>query len=163
MVFTSYYGQMRNFPDNVTPVAISRGIPDFYNGDRILDFAPPGYVFSTYKTAYKKEAALHFIDNTAMEKMKEWYTKEYLKHLDSIGPSKIKTMIEGVLPLGEQIWTSDTKHIALLCYEKTGDFCHRNLLSAYLREHNLPCREADKEELLEMKEEQQELEEYLTI
>ena len=159
MVFTSYYGQMRNFPDNVTPVAISRGIPDFYKGERIIELAPPVYILSVYK----KEENLHAGDIERMERVQKWYKEEYTKHLGFLGLFKIRTMIEGVLPLGRQIWDSDTKHIALLCYEKSENFCHRNLLSDYLREHDLPCREADKEELLEMKEEQQELEEYLTI
>lgn len=32
----------------------------------------------------------------------------------------------------ESVWTSKEVHVALLCYEKPKDFCHRHLFAAWL-------------------------------
>lgn len=42
---------------------------------------------------------------------------------------------------GKPVYESQTNHIALCCYEKSGDFCHRNLLTEYLSRQRLPVKE----------------------
>ena len=36
---------------------------------------------------------------------------------------------------------SDGMDIALVCYEKTGDFCHRHLVAEWLRAADIPVEE----------------------
>lgn len=148
MVFTSYYAQMRNFSENIVPVSISRGTPGFFTGAKMIELAPPAYVLAKFKEEQSK--------NPTPEKMAEieaWYTEEYSKHLEKLGIEKLQSLIESVCPDDNYIWDSKEKHVALLCYEKSGDFCHRRILSSYLREHGLPCVEVPKDQLLKMKNE----------
>ena len=37
------------------------------------------------------------------------------------------------------------KDIALVCYEKPNDFCHRHLVGKWLRENGIECREWEPE------------------
>ena len=43
----------------------------------------------------------------------------------------------------ENICRSKDYHIALICYEKPGDFCHRHLVAKWLREHGVDCTELE--------------------
>lgn len=47
------------------------------------------------------------------------------------------------------VYRNPDYHIALLCYEKPDDFCHRHLVADWLRKNGYECEELwrDKEEL----------------
>ena len=36
---------------------------------------------------------------------------------------------------------SGKEHIALICYEKSSDFCHRHILARWLNERGIECKE----------------------
>lgn len=160
MVYTSYYAQMRNFPSTgFKAISISRGVPQFYRGERLLELAPPSYVLSYYKNNIDK-------CNTEKEKsaLESWYDREYVKHLENIGIDKIKELLEIKGEIGEDIWKSMDTNLVLLCYEKSADFCHRNLLSNFLRNYlKVECREISKEELLYYKDLKNKLEKEIEL
>jgi hypothetical protein len=49
--------------------------------------------------------------------------------------------VEILAKLQTPVWDSRDYHIALLCYEKPSDFCHRHLVAEWLREHGVRCNE----------------------
>lgn len=62
-------------------------------------------------------------DSETLKMRKEEYTERFNKILS-------KLQVESVLE--ELIAISEGKDIALLCYEKPGDFCHRRLVAEWI-------------------------------
>ena len=104
-IYTSYLGNIKRLKEaGVMPVCISKWKPKFYQGAAMSSVAPTRYMLSD-----------------------ECSTEEYIK------------LYEGILTrLGANIIYNEIKSIskgndvALICYEKPGDFCHRHLLSDFL-------------------------------
>ena len=62
----------------------------------------------------------------------------------------VDTMLNRLLPnvpsnimakLDVPIYESKDWHIALICYEKPSDFCHRHLVAKWLRDRGIWCEE----------------------
>ena len=144
MIYTSYFAMIRNFPDNVCPVSISRFPPKWYHG-KALRVAPSAELLNDIKHG-----------NGSLEERIERYTKEYNKFLEeNVTVDRIKAGMMKWFPEtsdGLPVWESETDHAALCCFEKPDDFCHRHLLADFLTERGLPIREITKKELLEIKE-----------
>lgn len=140
MIFTSYFSMIRNFPSNVTPIGISRWEPKWYTGLNDKTVSPSKEILSLYKGDSIDE---------------ESYTSAYKDELSKVDldafMGRINSAVEFTadnLPVSE----SHTDHVALLCYEKPDDFCHRHILASILTEKGIPCREITKDELIAMKE-----------
>lgn len=108
-IFTSYYGNLKNLDRaGILPVSISLGVPKWFTGSKLYYLAPTRKMLSP-------------------EVSREQYIKLYNEILSRI---KIKTLREdiSILTRGEDV------NIALLCWEKPGDFCHRHLFAEWLKE-----------------------------
>lgn len=133
MIYTSYFGNMKNFPDNVKPISIARWQPKWLKDiPKCLSIAPLESTLSKYKNGLLDEAGYEreYKEQVLLKKTPE----EFLKELEKISGVK-------------DISTSKKNHIALLCYEKDGAFCHRNLFSSYMRESEIPIEELNKEDI----------------
>lgn len=107
-IYTSYYGNMRKLKkDGIVPVAISAGIPKYFNGDSLSYLAPRGNM-------------LHMTE--------ERYTPEYMKILEKVDINRLREDIKIISTI------NGGKDVALLCYERSGDFCHRRLFAKWLEE-----------------------------
>ena len=140
MIFTSYFSMIRNFPSNIIPIGISRWEPKWYTGLNDKTVSPSKEILSLYKGDSIDE---------------ESYTLAYKDEISKVDldafVSRINNAVEFTsdnLPVSE----SHTDHVALLCYEKPDDFCHRHILASILTEKGIPCREITKDELIAMKE-----------
>lgn len=102
-IYTSYFAKYKN---GKNAVSIARGTPAWFNGQRIIEFAPPRYMIN-YKT----------------ERYIEEFKKEVLEKTAKNGLKKLK---DGMV---------------LLCYEKTGDFCHRHIIADWLKSHGIDVEE----------------------
>lgn len=112
MIYTSYFGKLKSLPKNIVPIAICGGIPEWYHGAWYKKLAPTWEIFSHWRT-YKDEDAY-----------REKYIPNVLMVLD---PDTIVKELEEFIrnyPIGTDI--------ALICYEKPGDFCHRHLVADWL-------------------------------
>ena len=119
-IFTGYYGNMKAYR-GMTFVGISLGIPKWITFD-----------FPNCRELNPKPYMLH------MEN--EPYTAAYKSLLAKLDPQQIVDFLERV---------SDGKDVVLLCYEKPGDFCHRQLVAEWLNEKlNLNVQEYAKPEPL---------------
>lgn len=132
MVYTSYFGKMRSFPPNVIPIAICGGIPDWYKGLWYKKLAPKWEFFRVWKQTH---------DN-------DYYIRNYnALVLNELSANRVAADIQLMLPyetreqMTSSVWCSEDVHVALLCYEKPGDFCHRALVSVWLNEHGYKCEE----------------------
>ncbi len=111
-------GELRKLP--VLPVGISRGVPKFrlgYRYRRLMELAPSQETF-------------------AIEDREE-FERAYRQGLEQIGLETIMRKLErisreaGGLPL------------ALLCFERVDEFCHRHVLRDFLTERGVEIRELE--------------------
>ncbi len=120
MIYTSYFGKLKNLPSNFEPICIARWRPTWYKGKSCLTLAPSKELLSWWKACGQtKEDEKTYI---------EWYKNETLsKHSAAAVYRIIKNLTPGKTPV-------------LICYEKSG-FCHRHIIRKWLNENNIKCEE----------------------
>lgn len=127
MIYTSYFGKLKTLPTDIIPIAICAKVPTWYTGLHTKILAPSYYCLMDYK------------NNPDWNKYIERYQRETLSKLDA---EEVANMLYTL---------ADSEDIVLLCYEKTGDNCHRNLVADWFIEKDIPCIEWS-EQLLELEE-----------
>lgn len=118
MIYTTYFGKLKNLPTNITPIAICGKSPDWYNGLEYKKLAPKWDFF----VEWKKNRDNHY----------------YVKCFNE--------QVLGVLNVQEvyrelNMLANNNEDIALVCYEKPEDFCHRHLVANWFRENGIKIRE----------------------
>lgn len=117
MIYTSYFGKLNKLPKDVIPVAICGKAPDWYLGKQYKKLAPKYWFFKEWKETH---------DN-------EFYVKHFNKEVLSVlDPHRVVKELEEL---------AGSKKLALICYEKPGDFCHRTLVSKWLNENGIEVKE----------------------
>lgn len=116
MIYTTYFANLRKLPNNIIPIAICRGVPKWFHG----------LVYS--KLAPSWDTVLAWKEN----KNETVYRKEYNKTLESLDADKV---VKDLFDL------AGTYTIALVCYEKPTDFCHRHLVAEWLNKNDYLCKE----------------------
>lgn len=141
MICTSYFSMAANtsmgVSKNVIPVSVSQWPPKWYNGAGLKDVAPTPEILRAYNNGEISE---------------EGYTLRYQEEvLDKLDVDAFIRKLSEITGVKDPVHDPD-KLIALCCFEKPGDFCHRHLLAEYLnKELGLNIREANKNELTEGK------------
>ena len=116
-IYTGYFGNMKAYR-GMTCVAISLSVPKW------LTFQIPNC-----RELNPKPYMLH-MDQTQ-------YTEAYNRILDNLSSQDIVDFLDRV---------SGGKDVVLLCYEKPQDFCHRQLVAAWLNKAGLDVQEYVKPE-----------------
>lgn len=109
MIYTTYFSNIKNLPDNVVPIAICGKVPDGWTGFRCKRLAPKWNFFKRWKITG---------DN-------KYYIREFNEQvLKPLNPHEVvKSLMDRY---GE--------NIALVCYERPDKFCHRHLVAEWLRQ-----------------------------
>lgn len=127
-IFTSYFGNVRALKKyGIIPISIARYSPRNWDGNRLSWLAPTSFMLS---------------DECTREKYIEMYQSICKK-------VNIELLIRQLSAIG------DGKDVALLCYERPGQFCHRHMLAEYLTEHGIPVKEFKEWEYIQEKEQEQ--------
>lgn len=115
MIYTSYFAKLPHLPKNIVPISICGKAPEWYDGIQYKVLAPKYEFFQEWKKTRDNDY--------------------YIKHFNEEVLSKLnaKKVVEKLYAL------SSKRDIALICYEKPGDFCHRNLVAEWLRENGIKC------------------------
>lgn len=113
MVYTSYFGNLKTLKSaGIVPVSISLWKPKWYMGLQYLNLAPKA-------------------DMLKRDLSKEQYTEEYkLRVLHNLNA---RNVYNDLMSFGSRV--------ALLCYEKPNDFCHRHIVSEWFRENGYNVEE----------------------
>lgn len=120
MIYTSYFGQIKNMPDNFEPICIARWKPKWYTGKALLMLAPSDRLLRWWRASDKNEAS--------EARYARWYTNEVLRAYEAAAIVRIIHYIaEGKTPV-------------LVCFEKDG-FCHRHLVADWLNKNGFKCEE----------------------
>lgn len=117
-IYTSYFAACRNIPKNIIRVSICIFPPKSFDCLSFKKVAPKHYFFNKWK------------ENNDNDYYVESFNSEVLDKLDP------------QLVYNELFALTGGKDCVLLCYEKSGDFCHRHLVSEWLnRTMNLGIEE----------------------
>lgn len=104
-IYTSYYAKCRRIPHTITRISIAGK-------------APAGYRGIEYKVlAQKKEFFMQWKENHDNDYYIKCFNEQVLSHLN---PVEVYNKLEEL---------SCGQDIVLICYEKSGDFCHRHLVA----------------------------------
>lgn len=114
MVYTSYFGNLSKLKSKgITVVSIALWKPKWYSGNQYLILAP-------------------MADMLKRDLSREEYIKEYkTRVLSRLNPRKV--YYDLINRFGN--------NIALLCYEKPYEFCHRQLVAQWFKESGLDIEE----------------------
>ena len=139
MIYTSYFAQMRNFPENYIPVAICGGLPNWYKGRWYRKPAPKIGFFQEWKRTGDNE---YYIEHYQKEVLDLLDYQKVLADLQMQVPEEIRATMQ------DSVWNSKDVHLVLLCYEKPTDFCHRHLFAEWLSQKaGIKIKEFQKEKL----------------
>ena len=120
MIYTSYFAKIKELEkNNIVPISICGKAPNWYKGLQYKKLAPKYDFFMKWKETKDNE---YYID----------CFKELV--LSELNPRDVIRNLEGIVPYG----TSD---IALICYEKPEDFCHRHLVAEWFNSYGIACEE----------------------
>lgn len=107
-IYTSYFGNARRLAEaNILQIGVALWKPKFFNGACLKNVTPTKYMLS---------------DECSMEE----YLRLYDKILNRQDANKVIEQIKSL---------SGGRDVALCCYEKPGDFCHRHILAKWLTDN----------------------------
>ena len=136
MVYTSYFAKLKSLPDNVVPISICAKAPDWYKGLQYKKLAPKYDFFMKWKENHDNDYYIKCFNEQVLDKLN---VEEVVKELDDILLNQTTTVdCSGDL--------KKVPRIALICYEKPSDFCHRHLVADWLNANGIECKEFIKEE-----------------
>lgn len=134
MIFTSYFDKIKKFPKNVIPIAICAKVPEWYTGLRYPKLAPKYDALMKYKGDHNEADYIECFNNTTLDE---------LDIVTVLAELQIRLDIFYGIKLDGAILDDPDWHIALICYEKPSDFCHRHLVAEWFRKYGIDCREGD--------------------
>ena len=110
-IYTSFFSNWRNFPEGSLEISITRFPPKNWTGLELRSLAPSAELLKMYKN---KE-----IDEYM-------FAQKYIQEISDRGITRglLNTFFKSL----------EFDNIILLCYEKKGDFCHRNILASWYGE-----------------------------
>lgn len=116
-IYTTYFGNLRKLPKDIIPISIALKSPDWYKGFQYKKLAPKYGFFSIWKRNH---------DNDYYAKC---FNEQVLSLLDA------KSVCDEIYNL------TGSNKIALVCYEKPSDFCHRHLVRNWFLKNGISIKE----------------------
>jgi len=120
MIYTSYFGNIKNLPSDCEPISISRWVPKWYKGQTLLLLAPSTTLLKWW------------INSKKTKRDEEIYIKNFDVQLAKLNPKEIEQIL--IKKCGDKIPT-------LICYEGCDEFCHRHLVSEWFNNNGIKCKE----------------------
>ena len=115
MIYTSYFAKLKKLPINIIPISICGKAPEWYTGLQYKKLAPKYQFFTEWKKNKNNDYYIEHFNKEVLNGLVASEVVAELKHLCN------KSMYENV-------------DIALICYEKPEDFCHRHLVANWLKD-----------------------------
>lgn len=123
MIYTSYFAKLKELENNnIIPISICGKAPDWYKGLQYKKLAPKYGFFMEWKKNHNND---YYIEH---------FQSEVLDQLDVTDVILDFSRLSYGFNVGEN-------DIALICYEKPSDFCHRHLVAEWLNQSGFKCEE----------------------
>ena len=117
MIVTTYFANIRKLPLNIIPISICGKAPEWYKGLQYKKLAPKYEFFQEWKKTH---------DN-------DYYVRCFKEQvLSPLNPDIV---------VSELVKMANSIDIALVCYEKPKEFCHRHLVADWLNSHGYSVNE----------------------
>ena len=129
MIYTSYFAKLKSLPENIIPISICGKAPDWYKGLQYKKLAPKYGFFMEQKKNHDND---YYI---------KCFSEQVLDKLNAL------TVMRDLIDLVNSTEDHIGKEIALICYEKPSDFCHRHLVAEWLNSNGIQCKEWDCKEI----------------
>lgn len=111
-LYTSYFAQVKKLKEaGVVPVSISLKPPFWYDGEQMKELAPTPKILK----------AIRETDDSVQ------YTKDFNEMLSKLDKKEVIAKLEEISD------RNGGMPVAILCYEKVTDFCHRHIVAEWLR------------------------------
>lgn len=81
MIYTSYFGNLKNLPNNVIPISICGKAPDWYTGLQYKKLAPKWWFFKEWKSNHDNE---FYIKNFNKEVLEQLNANDVINELKKI-------------------------------------------------------------------------------
>ena len=120
MIYTTYFSKLRSLPKNVIPISICGKVPNGYNGLQYKKLAPKYDFFIRWKENRDNNYYISCFNNQV---------------LSELNPEQV---------INDLIAMAAGKDIALVCYEKPEEFCHRHLVADWLTKYRYDIKEWEK-------------------
>lgn len=125
MIYTSYFAKLKSLPENIIPISICGKAPDWYKGLQYKKLAPKYDFFMEWKKNHDNDYYIKCFNEQVLDKLNVSQVIGDLIHLT----------------FERSHGSSHDKNIALICYEKPSDFCHRHLVADWFNKNGIPCEE----------------------
>ena len=123
MIYTSYFAKIKELENNnIIPISICGKAPDWYKGLQYKKLAPKYGFFMEWKRNHDND---YYIEHFQTEVLDQLYATDVVLDFSR-------------LLYGFNVGEND---IALICYEKPSDFCHRHLVAEWLNQNGYKCEE----------------------
>ena len=136
MIYTSYFAKLHELEkNNIIPISICGKAPAWYKGLQYKKLAPKYDFFMKWKENHDNDYYIKCFDEQVLEPLDVMDT---LYEIYNLLPEKEVMLWEmtNCLP-----WENPHVNIALICYEKPCDFCHRRLVADWLNKNEIKCKE----------------------
>lgn len=117
-IYTSYFAKLKKLPSDVVPISICAKPPAWYSGLQYKRVAPTYNILMKYKGDHNEA--------------------DYIEQFNVVVLNRLnpKAVVDELSKL-----SGGVDKIALLCFEKSSDFCHRHLVAKWLTDNGYPCEE----------------------
>ncbi len=132
MLYTSYFANLNKLPEITIPISICGKAPDWYHGIQYKVLAPKYAFFIEWKQNHDNDFYIKHFNEEVLSKLN---SQKVMIDLQERIPTEIRELQR------DDICASPNVHIALICYEKPSDFCHRHLVAEWLTENGYNCKE----------------------
>lgn len=132
MIYTTYFAKLKSLPKNVIPISICGKAPSWYTGLQYKKLAPKYGFFMKWKETHDND---YYIEHFNKEVLDVSSIIQVLTELQCLLPSEIKRQMQS------PFYNNSDWHIALVCYEKPSDFCHRHLVADWFNKNGFECKE----------------------
>ena len=132
MIYTSYFAKLKSLPENVIPIAICGKVPEWYNGLQYKKLAPKYDFFMKWKENHDDD---YYVEHFQTEVLDTLDMMRVLNDIQLLIPYDIRTQMQS------SVYNDKDLHVALICYEKPMDFCHRHLVADWLNKNGIKCEE----------------------
>jgi uncharacterized protein YeaO (DUF488 family) len=117
MIYTTYFAKLKSLPKHIIPISICGKAPDWYKGIQYKKLAPKYDFFMKWKETHDNDYYIKCFNEQVLDKLNAWDV------------------------VSELVDPNSGIDIALVCYEKPTDFCHRHLVAEWLRDNGFVCKE----------------------
>ena len=132
MIYTTYFAKLKSLPDSIIPISICGKAPDWYDGLQYKKLAPKYDFFIKWKENHDNDYYIRCFNEQVLNNLDaEKVVGELYKLISNFVLNPKLFSCRGSL----------TPSIALVCYEKPSDFCHRHLVADWFNANGIECKE----------------------